>query len=340
MAILHFLLYFVTAKKNFLDAIYELETPVGGPCDYEINFICNPTTCPRSLKCVGQEECCKEGDWGCCGVGKEGLKKREFCPSESLWNVMCEDGTCEQNAEDCGTHGGVRYAGRSCSCNPTKCQHGITCVDGTCCNKGDWDCCGKGDAKYKKRLFCPIGQIMCNDGYCVDANDKCDSKGGIRFPKEACSLHHGHPCNFATCEGGMTCFDKKASRFTCCKEGDLDCCEDKNSRLFCPKGLAMCMDFQCLETNEGCDDASAGHGGVRYSNVMCPGGLEMVELEESTAEQDLKWDDEWHEKRSAFGLESLAIVVGIIIFLIVVQRKVTLILQNRRVMDQRKPLIR
>merc|ERR1719173_161409 len=96
---------------------------------------------------------------------------------------------------------------------------------------------------------------MCNNGFCVDAEDKCDSKGGVRIPKDLCHVIEGGPCSFAPCKGGMTCFVPKTGKFACCKDGDLNCCgKERENRFFCPKHLAMCMDFACLETNSGCKE--------------------------------------------------------------------------------------
>jgi len=349
------LLSFAFSEKDFVKAIKQLnqddETAVGGAPWYEMDFICNPTPCKHGLKCKDTSKCCEPGEWGCCGKGVEGLTKREFCPSHSLWNVMCTNGRCEKHEEDCGPEG-VKYPSRTCNCNPTKCQFGLTCVDGTCCNKDKWDCCGTGDAKYTKRLFCPVGQIMCNDGYCVDAEDKCNSKGGVRIPKELCDVTEGGPCNFAACNGGMTCFNKKVGKFSCCKEGDLNCCGSNDNRFFCPKQLAMCIDQNCLETNDGCKDKSANHGGLRYSRQMCLGGLENLEVEESVGvledvtpiipekewdASEIHWDDPPKKQRGIFALEGVAMLV----FVIVVLVNLSLHVRKRTIMDQTsEPLIR
>jgi len=335
----------ITFAKDFLSAIKELdaaEEAVGSAPWFEMDQICNPTPCKLGLKCKDKDKCCDPGDWECCGKGVDGLSKREFCPSESPWNVMCNNGRCEKLEEDCGPEG-VKYAGRTCSCNPTKCQFGLTCTDGTCCGKDKWDCCGTGDAKYDKRLFCPVGQIMCNNGFCVDAEDKCDSKGGVRIPKDLCHVTEGGPCSFAPCKGGMTCFVPKTGKFACCKDGDLNCCgKERENRFFCPKHLAMCMDFACLETNSGCKDKSAKHGGLRYSRQMCPGGLEQVEVEESVSEEfeeefELLWDDKVKRHHGIFGVEGILGLAVIIFVLVTLSQYV----RKGNVLDQTtEPLIR
>ena len=145
--------------------------------------------------------------------------------------VICQDGSCRMNAEECNTTFECPIGFRVCG---TKCiLLGETCSETNTCESGEvlcWDLsCAMGYDLCPTRITCPTNKVLCPDG-------SCQEKGHCIQPNQRTCGENEYQCSDFSCVSSRS-----------------DCPKNK----VCGVGLSLCDNGKCQEFCKNNTDSNA-----------------------------------------------------------------------------------
>jgi hypothetical protein len=199
--------------------------------------------------------------------------------------VICQDGSCRMNAEECNTTFECPIGFKVCG---TKCiLLGQTCSETNTCAKGEvlcWDLtCAMGYDLCPTRITCPKNKVLCPDGscqekgHCIQPNKRTCGKNEYQCSDFSCvSSRNDCPKN-KVCEVGLSLCDNGKCQESCknntdsntykyhCSNGDyVDNFQQCPSSMITPKNYVKCPDGGIAINLDSCRFIQ------KRINIVCP----------------------------------------------------------------------